>query len=260
MYVKCETKKLQLTAQFQPSHTVAFSIFGRSVWCLVFELGGQWSCTGMRHAPSPRVIAGGTRCTGVSRRYMSIDTRYTGALGTFSLILRLLLNAISVSPEPQRVKSGNKGPNPGNIGENAIQSTGNTGRPYLSHWFVGTPTMLCRINSSWSLVASAVLLFYVSGAYGHGYVREVILGATSWPGYNPFVDSYVLRVSDLQTATNAVILDGGSHPRSALSVRFLALVRTLLLQVPSPHHLSISPHRGSDTHRVCSKYLPGLRT
>ncbi|TFK26411.1 hypothetical protein FA15DRAFT_679653 [Coprinopsis marcescibilis] len=43
-------------------------------------------------------------------------------------------------------------------------------------------------SKSW--VLSAALLNAFPLVAGHGYVREVTLGTTSWPGYNPFFDSW----------------------------------------------------------------------
>lgn len=51
-----------------------------------------------------------------------------------------------------------------------------------------------KLSSTSLLSVVVAVLIKVPGVSAHGYVREVVLGSEAWPGYNPFVDSYVISL------------------------------------------------------------------
>ena len=75
--------------------------------------------------------------------------------------------------------------------------------------------MITRVPWVSSLLIAAVQLVRMTAVSGHGFIREVVLGTVVWPGYHPFVDSYVFLVA-LSALPDSETLnaDGGSHLRN----------------------------------------------
>lgn len=68
-----------------------------------------------------------------------------------------------------------------------------------------------RKLSSISLLSVAIAGFIeVSSVSAHGFVREVVIGSETWPGYNPFVDSYVFLFHTTATGMTSMQVVGAS--------------------------------------------------
>ena len=54
--------------------------------------------------------------------------------------------------------------------------------------------MIARVPWVSFFLIAAVQLVCMTAVSGHGFVRVVVLGTVVWPGYHPFVDTYVFLV------------------------------------------------------------------